>query len=374
MKLFIDTTSLISEETGIGRYTRMVACAAARSSLFEAHFGPCDPQAPKSSGSISRLKEALRTYPWLFRSAKTAFSILQRAGRLFSPRFDCYFEPNFILKNSVKSRTAAVTVHDLSCFLYPEWHPLERVRHMERHFEKSLARAATVITVSQAAKKDLMKMFGTEEEKITVIKNGVDHALFSPRDASVLEKSRASLHLPEHFILHVGTVEPRKNLKTLLHAHSLLPAPLRAHFPLLLAGASGWRNQSLNNLIRKARDVHYLGYLPEETLSILYNAADLLCCPSWYEGFGLPVIEAMACGCPTVVSTDPALVETSGPAALHVPPDDAEGLSCAIRQVLEDTSLRTQMRAQGYKRAQAFSWEQSAEAHLDLFLKLCTTS
>ena len=376
MRLFIDTTSLLGEETGIGRYARQIGLAAANASSFETHFFPCDPTKPKKKplGFLVRCKNALGACPPLYRTAK---SILNACRLLTSckrgPIYDCYFEPNFILRSSVRSRRAVLTAHDLSCFRYPEWHPVERVRHMERFFRQSVKRADRIITVSEAVRQEVCATFGLNQARVIVIPNGVDHAVFHPVQREACAWVTRKFHLPEHFILHVGTLEPRKNLPNLLRAHRALPEALKKRFPLLLAGADGWANEKLNDTIRKTSHVRWLGYVPDAELASLYTLADVMCYPSWYEGFGLPVAEAMACGCPVLTSTDPALLETSAGAARHVPPDDVEAMCAALQELLEDANERELRRRLGLERAAAFAWEVSVARHLHLFEEVCAS-
>lgn len=374
MRLFIDTTSLLGEETGIGRYARQIALAAARSSMFETHFSPCNPTQAKtdSPGLLVRCKKVLATHPTLYQTAKNVFNACRyMASWKHGPQYDCYFEPNFILRSSVRSRTAVVTAHDLSCFRYPEWHPAERVRHMERHFQRSLARATRIITVSEAVRQELLAKYGLAEGRVVTIPNGVDHAVFHPMSVEQCALVRQMYHLPEHFVLHVGTLEPRKNQYNLLLSHTTLPEPLRKKYPLLLAGAVGWGNAALYDTIKSTPHVHWLGYVPDAELAALYTMADVMVYPSWYEGFGLPVAEAMACGCPVLTSTDPALVETSGGAARHVPPHLVDTIRAVLKELLEDVDQRRAMRQLGMQRAAVFSWEASMKRHLQLFWELC---
>ncbi|MBO4300327.1 MAG: glycosyltransferase family 4 protein [Desulfovibrio sp.] len=372
--LCIDTISLLGEETGVGRYTRQIAQAVRESRLFRPCFTPCDPAQSKSTGPgfLDRCKTSLADYPPLFRLAKLVFTACRWGfSRVSRQVYDCYFEPNFILNTSVRARKAVMTVHDLSCFLFPQWHPAERVRHMERHFHASLDRADAIITVSEAIRKELISFYGVAETRVVTIHNGVDHEVFRPVPLQVCQSVRQTFDLPEHFVLHVGTLEPRKNLQTLLQAHAALPEKLRQLCPLLLAGASGWNNKSLQDAVRLNDHVRWLGYVQDGDLAVLYNLADVMVYPSWYEGFGLPVAEAMACGCPVLASSDPALVETAGGAARHVPPGDVETMSACLKEMLEDVNLRQSMRQEGLNRSARFTWAESGRRHLELFSKLC---
>ncbi|MBQ9453550.1 MAG: glycosyltransferase family 4 protein, partial [Desulfovibrio sp.] len=157
----------------------------------------------------------------------------------------------------------------------------------------------------------------------------------------------------------------------LLLAYSFLPGKLRERYPLLLIGSGGWGNDALHDSLRDMPFVRWLGYVPDTELAALYNLAEFMAYPSWYEGFGLPVAEAMACGCPVMTSNDPAILETSGGAARHVTPDDVDGMRDCMREMLEDEALRKRMSEAGIARTASLTWLNSAKQHFCLFREVC---
>jgi len=250
-----------------------------------------------------------------------------------------------------------VTIHDTIALRFPElfrsWH-----RHYSRVVLPRLARsAAAVITVSQAARADLVEQLGVAPERIVVVPNGVD-ARFVPlaADSDEARAVAARYRLPPHFVLAVGAIEPRKNLPRILDAvRQLRGRGATAGITLVHAGPEGWLAEDVQ------RDAaRFLGYVPTADLRVLYGLARALVYPSLWEGFGLPVLEAMACGCPVVTSTVSALPEVAGGAALLVEPTATEELAAAIERVWTDEGLRRDLAARGRTRARAFTWERTA--------------
>ena len=242
---------------------------------------------------------------------------------------------------------------------------------MERNFAQSLKRADKIITVSNAIREEVINMFGIEQEQLVTIENGVDREFFHPQSLEYCQSARKRLKLPEHFILSVGTIEPRKNLLGLLKAYSSLPFELQQHYPLLIIGGIGWKNiDIIKNIELNSKHVHFLGYVTDIDLLDLYCTADVFTYPSWYEGFGLPVLEALACGCPVLISKDPALCEICDDAALQAPADDIDVMSEKLQELLEDKKLRNTLKEKGLRRASIYSWEKSINRHIELFTKL----
>jgi glycosyltransferase involved in cell wall biosynthesis len=223
-----------------------------------------------------------------------------------------------------------------------------------------------VIAVSESTKRDLVERYGLSPDRIDVVYNGVD-ASFQPVPADQVNAFRTREGLPERFILFVGTLEPRKNVVRLIEAYARLPEGRPA---LVLVGSKGWLYDDIFARVEALslkEKVRFAGYVSADALPYWYNAAELLAYPSLYEGFGLPPLEAMACGTPVVTSTASSLPEVVGDAALLVDPTDVEALSVAIEKVLSDEDLRRQMQAAGLAQAQHFSWETAARGTLESY-------
>lgn len=265
-----------------------------------------------------------------------------------------------------------VTVHDLSFMRFPEaFHRTNRA-YLTLFTRLSTRRALRVIAVSESTRRDVMAFCGVPGERVVTIPNGVDEA-FHPADAAEVVEFRRNRRLPERFILYLGTLEPRKNLETLIDAYAALRARQQAIPKLVIAGGKGWFFDTIFARVAKlglADEVLFPGYIPGAELPWWYRAAELFAYPSRFEGFGLPVLEAMACGTPVITTTSSSLPEVAGDAALLVEPDDTEALTDAIKRLLTDSQLRETLRAAGLRQAARFSWArtatQTAQVYRDL--------
>lgn len=250
-------------------------------------------------------------------------------------------------------RPTVVTVYDLSFERYPESFPKAQQWYLRRQTRRSCHWARRVITISHASQRDVHELYGVPLDKIDVVYPGVD-TQFRPLPAAEMAAFRAQHQLPERFVLHVGTLQPRKNLTTLLAALARLPG-----VPLILAGGKGWLYEALFAQVTQlglADRVRFVGYVPDEELPLWYNAAAVLAFPSLYEGFGMPIVQAMACGTPVVASDVSAMPEAAGTAALLFAPHDTAALAEALAAVWHHPEQAAAMRHAGLAHAQSFSW------------------
>jgi glycosyltransferase involved in cell wall biosynthesis len=266
---------------------------------------------------------------------------------------------------------SVVTIHDLGYLHHPEAHP-QRDRWMLDWTTRWSTRVARrVIAISEATRCDLVQCYGVAQDKIDVIPHGVDSRFFAVDDDAI-RRVRQSLALPERFVLAVGTVQPRKNLGRLAVAMRYLAASGLPH-SLVVAGKRGWLASTVERDITQAGmgdRIIFLGYVPAPYLPALYAAADALAFPSLYEGFGLPVLEAMAAGTPVVAANRSAIPEVAGDAALLVDPFSPEEIARGLMRVLTEPALRAGLVARGRERAASFSWEKSALATLDVLRRV----
>ena len=268
-------------------------------------------------------------------------------------------------RNPPRRTRLTATIHDMTAWLMPEFHTAATLR-AERTFAEVLRRADAAIAVSQCTKDDAVRVLGLAPERVVVIHSGVPDAFFDvPPEAVAAVRKRHGLERP--FALFIGTIEPRKNVDTLLDAYESLPRSVREEFELVIAGPVGWAAPETAARIAKAR---YLGYVPEADLAPLTAAAAVFVYPSLYEGFGFPVAQALAAGVPVVTSNISSLPEVAGDAALLVDPRSPAELRDALLRLLLSPDLRTDLSARGRCRARQFRWDACAAQSLQFFQSL----
>jgi glycosyltransferase involved in cell wall biosynthesis len=282
-----------------------------------------------------------------------------------------YHDPNFI---PFRFRgPTVITVHDVSWVRHPEYHPQERLALMRANFPKALEHADRIIVVSEFVREELLACFSVAPHKLIVVDNGVS-ASFKPYSADTARPVLSHYNLVHgQYFAAVGTLEPRKNLTTALAAHTRLPASVRRAFPLVLIGGEGWLTDSLHDALSaslKDGTARKLGYVPDEHLPVLIAGALALVYPSVYEGFGLPVLEAMAAGVPVLCSTAPALREVAGNACLLCDPGDVTGFTDAMQSLIDDGALRALLIRRGRERARRFGWQRTADETLDVYRRV----
>jgi alpha-1,3-rhamnosyl/mannosyltransferase len=250
----------------------------------------------------------------------------------------------------------------MTCWLVPETHAPRNVQAARLFAERVMRRADGLISISESTRSDAVRLLGLDPAKIQVIYPGIAEPFF---------KATPACGLSRPYILFVGTIEPRKNVDTLLDAYALLPLALRAEFDLVLAGPVGWANpRTLARLRSGEGGVRYLGYVPEEELPGLTAGATVFVYPSLYEGFGLPLGQAMAAGVPLVTSNVSSMPEVAGDAALLVDPRSPAEIAAAMARLLESPDLRARLAQHGRARAQRYTWETCARQSLEFFRRL----
>jgi len=275
--------------------------------------------------------------------------------------FDLFHAPGYVAPRRLPC-PLVLTIYDLVVLTHPELARRSNVLHYRWRLPRSARAAARVIVPLECVARQVVERLGVERERVRVVPLGVGAAL-KPPSLDVRAAVRAKHHLARPYILFVGNIEPKKNLPTLLRAFAALKRGGLPH-KLVVAGKRGWGCREVFALPAElgiGGDVRFLGYVEESDLAGLYGGAELFAFPSIVEGFGLPPLEAMACGTPVVTSDAEALLETTGEAAEHVPALDADALADAMRRVLSDAALRERLRAAGLARAAQFTWQQAAE-------------
>jgi glycosyltransferase involved in cell wall biosynthesis len=400
MHIAFDYTTGIYPGAGVARYTRSLISSLAqidtanRYSLFYASRG-----LPRPTPETEQADALFATHP-NFRpvplpvSVRQMFALWQRL-RLpvgvdrFTGRCDVLHSPDFV---SPPHRTGAdvITVHDLSFLVVPECAEPKLASFLSKSVPAAVRRADHIIAVSHQTKNDLVRLLSVHPNQITVAHNGIDarfrklevrnQKLEDTTDNSKLKTQNSKLPtLPDRFILHVGTLEPRKNLKRLVEAYSLLVTNSKfkiqnSKFGLVLAGRKGWLYEPILEAAERANlaggQVIFVDYVHDSDLPLLYNMATVFAYPSLYEGFGLPAAEALACGVPTLVSTDGALAEVVGDAALKVDPHSVEEIASGLHRLLTDNALRSDLSAKGPAQVAPFTWDAAARTVLDIYRRV----
>ncbi len=352
MKVAIDARALLSQKTGIGTYTRGVARGlAARPGIEVGLFSPRPLPEPDRSGPWSVVSD---THPFGMVWAQT--TLARRVERWGGD----------VLLSALTigpihgSLPFVSVVHDLTAWTHPEWHARRTLVGFVPLWERTAERASRFVCVSQTTARELLQRYPETGPRVRVVPNGVDPDFTPAAEGPALERTRRRYAGGQRFFLYLGTLEPRKNVESLVVACERLWGRRRSRPDLVLAGGVGWRTSSLIRRIARSpfRDkIHVSGYAPREVARDLFQAAEVFVYPSFAEGFGLPVLEALACGVPVVASTAEALQEVGGDAALYAEPEDVPGLAFQMERALEEEQTRERLRRAGPQRAARFSWE-----------------
>lgn len=379
LRIAFNGIPLLSPLTGIGQYTKNLlsqldhAMDLTINKFYRVQWDKDLPQAhaagPSSAKSASRWKSFIRqAVPGAYTLSRTVEQHYFSAGvKSFKP--DLYHEPSFLAYQF--DGPTVITVHDLSWIRYPEMHPVERVRAMDKYFEPGLRRASRIITDSVFVKQELIQVFGVPEKIIHPVLLGADKTVFMPMLASQTQSVLTRLNL-EHgqYLLAVGTLEPRKNLQLALHAFMRLPKTLRSRYPLVLVGMKGWHTSAIEVQLQPlidAGEVRQLGYLSGEDLAKVIAGSCALVFPSVYEGFGLPPLEAMTCGVPVIASNTSSVPEVVGDAGILFSPDDVDALTMAMMRIVSAPDDQLLLGQKALARSGQFSWTACASQTHDVY-------
>lgn len=281
---------------------------------------------------------------------------------------DVLHSPDFIPPHRPNCKSV-ITVHDLAFLLYPHFLTRESARYYG-HIDDAVRWTDHIIAVSESTKRDTLQHLGVPEDKITVVYEAAN-PIFRPVDREEAREHVRSRHgVDGPYVLFVSTIEPRKNVPTLLRAAWQLMQCYKEDIRVVLAGGKGWLFEDAFAVVEELEldsKVHFLGRVSSEDLLYLYNAAEMLAHPAFYEGFGLPPLEAMACGLPAIVANIASLPEVVGDAGLLIDPHDVDELTVAMWRVLNDNGLRQEMQEKGLRQASLFSWERAARETLEIY-------
>ncbi|HEY3110763.1 MAG TPA: glycosyltransferase family 1 protein [Chloroflexota bacterium] len=373
MRVAIDYTPGINQRAGIGRYTRELFRELIRLDqqdefvVFYSHpRGQRPEQIFKGAKNVAErplgISDRWLTILWY------RLHVPLPVDLMIGP-VDLYHFPNFVLPPVRRGHTI-VTVHDLSFLLHPECADEGLRNYLERMVPRAVRRADFVVADSANTQNDLIVLLDADPAQVEVVYPAVDERFCQIEDESALAALRDKYNLHFPFILNQNMIEPRKNIPRLIEAFARLKRDLGIAHRLVIGGGLGWMYESVFQAVEDqevADSVVFLGYVPDEDLPPLYNLADLFVYPSLYEGFGIPAVEAMACGTPVVTSNTSSLPEAVGDAGLMVRPTDVEAIAEAMAQVLTNPGLRADLSRRGLERARLFTWRASAEKVLSIY-------
>ena len=388
--IYIDASPAVHHKAGLGRYTeeliRALTADPARRGDYVAFYHDATTAKPSQRIELlARITTSQAPYPWRLRALLAQLLNLSQdqlllstsaAGSAQSPivnrqsKIQNLFHATEHLLPRFKRMRTVFTLHDLIFRFFPQHHlPRNRI-YLTLAMPLFLHRSDRIICVSEQTRRDAQRLYHVPDAKLRVIYEGVDPRFHRVTDSAALQHARERYQLPERFILAVGTIEPRKNLSTLFDAYATLLKDSSAHLQspisnlnVVVAGKQGWLVESTLQAVR-ARGlegkVQFTGYVADEDLPSLYTLAEVFAFPSVYEGFGLPPLEALACGTPVVCSNASSLPEVMGDAGLLVSPTDAQAWMLALGRALTDASLRRDLAARGPRQAARFTWVDAA--------------
>jgi len=372
LRIGINGTALLSPLTGIGQYTKNLAEALLATGevdlwlFYLATWSQDIRTAPLPN--ITRFKSIIKKMvprPYLVSRAIQQVRFSKGVRHL---NLHLYHEPNF-LSHRFPGPTV-ITAHDLSWIRFPETHPAERVKLMNRVFPRSLEQAAHVVTDAEFTRQEIIEYFGIAPHRITSVPLAARDN-FHPRSEEECQSVLGAQGLSyRSYILCVGTLEPRKNLELMIRAYAAMPPAFRARWPLVLVGMRGWLTSSLESVMQTlvaSGEVRSLGFVSEDDLAVLYAGASMLVYPSLYEGFGLPPLEAMRSGTPVIVSNSSTLPEVVGDAGVLIDPHDVPGLRDAVLRLAEDSEHWTARHVASLRQASRFSWARCARETIAIY-------
>jgi glycosyltransferase involved in cell wall biosynthesis len=377
LRIAIDYTSAVNQNAGIGRFVRNLVNAVVKHDTTDAflllHANPNPGRSPNYPPASNVNRRVLRVNERWMNIIWHRLQVPIPADWLTGP-VDLFHSPDFVMP-PVRGARSILTVHDLAFLLYPECADARLRAYLERVVPRSAARADYVVADSENTRNDVICLLGVPPERVTVVPGGVDPA-FQPVDDPARQaalRQAIGLDADTPYILFVGVIEPRKNLVGLIEAFDILKSRRSLPHKLVVAGRRGWLSGGTMERAERSphrADIIFPGFIPDGELPTLYSAAETFAFPSHYEGFGLPVLEAMACGTPVVASRASSLPEVVGDAGMQIDPDDPERLASALELLALNPEMRADFGTRGLERAALFSWDAAAKVMLDVYRKV----
>lgn len=377
MRIGIDISRTIEETTGVGYYAKNLVHALAKIDsendyLLYGIFYDCYPKdwkqvhVPKSRNFRLHQKHSLS---WLVRKKWKNYEKYREKllGEIDLLHSTAYTMP------MVSSLKVIVTIHDLSCFVYPKYHTQANYQFVTKNVHQAARRASFIIADSENTKRDIIKFLHVPEDRIKTIYLAVSEIFTEKCSLESIARIKNKFSIKKPYFLGVGSIEPRKNLESALIAFKALFEFKRNDYQFVLVGGKGWENETFYRLLKKLNiddSLIFTGYVPEKDLPALYQGAELFVYPSFYEGFGLPVLEAMASGTPVVTSKTSSLPEVAGNAAILIDPTNVFDLYEAMDAIVTNPILKEELKGKGLEQSKKFSWGKTARQTLEIYYKV----
>jgi glycosyltransferase involved in cell wall biosynthesis len=367
MRIAIDARKL--RDFGIGTYIRNILIELSRLDRDTEYVVLCRPDDVEAGDVLGRnfrmVPETAPTYS-IAEQFKIPLSLAREGVRLVH-------EPHYVLPPLTRCRSV-VTIHDCIHLMFPQYLPSKLgYVYAKGSMWTATRKANRILTVSEASKRDILRFFDVPPEKVVVIHNAIDERFLTPADPERMDLVRQRYQLDHPFVLYVGNIKPHKNIQRLIDAFARARSRCPDNLKLIIIGDEISKYPALRQSVHKHKldkHVRFLGFQPMETLAAFYRYARVFAFPSLYEGFGLPALEAMACGAPVVTSNVSSLPEVAGGAALLVDPYDPDSIAHGIVQAVNDDALRAEMIARGKERARSFSWTQSVRRIHQIYMEV----
>lgn len=380
MKIFVEATPIFSSvrvpKAGIAYFIENIYKALIKIdiknqyTLFGVYFMGRKKDFTKEFSPDTRYR-LIRYVPGKVWSVANRKGWLPPLDLMMPSRPDVILYSNFQMYPMLQKTKRVVVIHDIAFARYPQFVIGKYQKYLVKFTPKALRKAELVVAVSEFTKQDIVDYYKIDPKKIVVVHNAVDQKRFHP--TGLTNDVRKRYKLPGEYLLFMGTLEPRKNVQRIVEAYNELSSEIRTKYPLVLAGGKGWLDQGIENAIQQVKTpgkVIRTGYIDDDDMAAVYSGAKLFLFPSNYEGFGIPVLEAMACGTPVITADNSSLPEVAGTAALYVKAEDVKDITAQITKLISDPSLAKELRVKGFEQVKKFSWEKSAQSLLWAIEKL----
>jgi glycosyltransferase involved in cell wall biosynthesis len=372
MKIYIEGSPIFQQRTGVGQYTKRLFEKIALIdkindyTFFAFLFAKKEPKPPILSANINY--KYIKFMPGKIYNKLFKKGVKLNINFLLNEKSDLFIFPNFVAWPTSKNKKVWSIIYDASYLEHPKYSDEKNRDYLIKFVGKTIERSEKIITISQNAKKEIENHYPLSKNKIEIISPAVDHKEYFPKNKKEVTKVINKYGIDKNYILYTGTLEPRKNIVGILSAYNKLTEALRGEYQLVLAGGKGWLDEEIEEKLTELKGLNIIrtGYVADEDLPALYSGATVFVYPSFYEGFGMPPLEAMACGTPVITSNNSSLPEVVGEAGIMIDAKDTEALAKSIEKVISSKKLQNEMIKKGIKQAKKFSWEESAKKLYEL--------